>query len=135
MTDNVDSTTTGLPANVTSLGLGASPIAQTQVSGTIAATTVVVSQRPTITKSFSTSNIPVGANSTLTITLGNANASAITLSSIFTDTLPTGLVVATPNGLAGTCTGASVTATAGSSSISYASGATLQPVAVRSLWT
>ncbi len=39
----------------------------------------------------------------------------------FTDNLPAGLVVATPNGLGGTCTG-TVTATAGSGSISLTGG-------------
>jgi hypothetical protein len=42
----------------------------------------------------------------------------------FTDTLPAGLVVSTPNGLTGTCGGGTITATAGSNSVSL-TGATL----------
>lgn len=64
-----------------------------------------------------------GATS-LTFTLRNPNASA-SLSGIgFTDTMPAGFVVATPNGLAGSCGGGTITAAAGSASVSL-SGATL----------
>ena len=42
----------------------------------------------------------------------------------FTDIFPSGLVVSTPNGLTGGCGGGTITATAGSGSVSL-SGATL----------
>ena len=81
---------------------------------------------PSITKAFSPSNvIGTPANSTLTLTLGNTNSVPIYLIQTLTDTLPSGLVVSTPNGLNGTCTsiaGNTVTATAGSSSISLNNG-------------
>ena len=86
---------------------------------------LVVSTPPTVGKEFSPSVIAPSGTSTLTIFLGNSNASALTLSAIFTDTLPTApgniVVAATPN-VVKTCPGA-VTAAAGAGTISYASGA------------
>ncbi|HMK59717.1 MAG TPA: SdrD B-like domain-containing protein [Dissulfurispiraceae bacterium] len=88
---------------------------------------LIVSTPPTVSKQFSPAVIPPGGTSTLTIFLNNDNTSAITLSSIFTDTLPTApgpiVVAATPN-VVKTCPGA-VTANAGNGSISYANGATI----------
>ncbi len=43
---------------------------------------------PTVTKAFASSTIVTGAPSTLTITLGNENATAATLSASLTDSLP-----------------------------------------------
>ncbi|HEV7490689.1 MAG TPA: hypothetical protein VGO25_07780, partial [Rhodanobacteraceae bacterium] len=72
---------------------------------------------PTITKDFNPLSVAVNTPSTLTITLGNANASADTLSTPLTDTFPTGVVVAaTPN--ASTTCGGAITAVAGSDSVS-----------------
>jgi uncharacterized repeat protein (TIGR01451 family) len=89
---------------------------------------LVVSTPPTVAKQFSPAVIPPNGVSTLTIVLGNPNASAVTLTSVFTDTLPTApgpvTVAATPN-IGGTCTTASVTAAAGSGTVSYANGATV----------
>src|SRR5450830_225449 len=88
---------------------------------------LVVSTPPTVSKQFSPAVIPPNGTSTLTIVLGNSNSSAVTLSAIFTDTLPTApgtiVVAATPN-IVKTCSG-TVTAVAGSATISYASGATV----------
>jgi uncharacterized repeat protein (TIGR01451 family) len=88
---------------------------------------LVVSIPPGVTKQFAPSVIPPNGTSTLTIVLGNSNASAITLSSVFTDNLPTApgsiVVAAVPN-IVKTCPGA-VTAVAGSGSVSYASGASV----------
>ncbi|MGZ5883510.1 MAG: beta strand repeat-containing protein, partial [Burkholderiaceae bacterium] len=86
---------------------------------------LIVSTPPTVSKQFSPAVIAPNGTSTLTIVLGNDNSSAITLSSIFTDTLPIApgniVVAATPN-VVKTCSGA-VTAVAGSGTISYANGA------------
>jgi uncharacterized repeat protein (TIGR01451 family) len=88
--------------------------------------TMVVKSPPPVTKSFSPPVIPAGATSTLTITLGNANADPAVLSTIFTDTLPTTPGAITVAGAAsGTCTAASITATVGTGTVSYASGASI----------
>ena len=85
--------------------------------------TIVVGA-PTISEAFSPTSVAVNANSTVTFTLGNPSANTISLTGVgFTDTLPTGLVVSTPNGAGGTCSG-TPTATAGGGSISF-SGATI----------
>jgi hypothetical protein len=62
-----------------------------------------------------------GGTTSLTFNLTNPNT-ALTLTGLaFTDTLPTGLVVATPNGLVGSCGGGTITAVAGSNTISLSS--------------
>ena len=119
LTDNIDATTTGVPANVITLGLGANVFAQTQVAGTIDPTTVAVLQRPTITKAFAAANIASGSNTNLTVTIGNSNANPITLTAILTDTFPAGLTINTA-GNTGTCAG--VTAAAAANNFSMANG-------------
>ena len=92
--------------------------------------TLKIINPPTVSKQFSPTSIPSGGTSTLTIVLGNTNATAATLTADLIDTLPTSpanILVATPNGLTGTCTLASVTAAAGSGSVKYASGAAIPP--------
>jgi hypothetical protein len=82
---------------------------------------------PTISKAFADSEIQLfgPSNSTaLTFTITNPNAATSLPSIAFTDVLPSGLVVSTPNGLNGSCGGGTITATAGTSTISLA-GATL----------
>ena len=78
---------------------------------------------PTLAKSFTPASVMIGTPSTATLTLGNTNASADTLTAVLTDTLPSGLVVANPQNASTTCPGGSVTATAGAGSFSLASGA------------
>jgi len=82
---------------------------------------------PTISKSFGTDPIAVGGTSTLLFTISNTAPGASALNGVsFTDVLPGGLVINTPNSLTTTCTG--VTAAAGTSTISMsgvlAAGAT-----------
>jgi hypothetical protein len=72
-----------------------------------------------IGKFFADASIPLGGTTVLTFNIGNVGPAFIALTGIaFTDTLPAGLVVATPNGLSGSCGGGTITAIAGSGSIS-----------------
>jgi uncharacterized repeat protein (TIGR01451 family) len=81
---------------------------------------------PSISKSFGAASIPLNGTTSLSFTINNPN-SATTLNGIaFTDTLPTGLVLATPSGLTGACGGGTITAVDGSNSVSL-SGAGLSP--------
>lgn len=85
------------------------------INSTTANTTVV--HPPTVSKAFGAANIATGANTTLTFTVGNANPATAFTNVAFTDNLPAGLVVATPNGLVNNC-GGTVSAAAGSGTIS-----------------
>jgi hypothetical protein len=78
---------------------------------------------PTVTKAFAPSSVAVNTDSVLTLTLGNANASAATLTSPLSDALPSGLVVSPSPNASTTCTGGAVDAQAGQGSLSLASGA------------
>jgi hypothetical protein len=77
-----------------------------------------------IFKSFGAPTIAFGGTTSLNFTVLNPNASGSLTSVAFTDTLPAGLAVTTPNGLSGTCGGGTITAVAGSGTVSLA-GATL----------
>src|ERR1700733_140888 len=83
-----------------------------------------VTKAPTIAKSFGSTSVALNGSISLTFNLSNPNPS-LSLSGIsFTDTLPAGLAVSTPNGFSGTCGGGTITAAAGSNSV-VLSGATL----------
>src|SRR5262249_12398616 len=94
-------------------------------TGNSATATLVVGTvtAPTIAKAFGATSIPAGGTTSLSFTVTNPNGLALT-GVAFNDPFPAGLVVATPNGLSGSCGGGSITATAGSGSVSLA-GATL----------
>ena len=92
-------------------------------TGNTASANLTVAAPPTITKSFGAASILLNATTSVTFTLNNPNSSLALTGVAFSDTLPAGLQVATPNGLVTTCTG-TVTAAAGSGSISL-TGATL----------
>ncbi|HEY4374439.1 MAG TPA: SdrD B-like domain-containing protein, partial [Burkholderiales bacterium] len=80
---------------------------------------------PSVVKTFTPPSIAPNAPSQLIITLGNQTTSAQTLQAAFTDTLPPSVVVATPPAIGGSCSTASITAAAGSSTITYANGASV----------
>lgn len=67
---------------------------------------------PTIVKAFGAGSIPLNGTTSLTFTITNPNASTGLTGVGFTDTLPAGLLIATPNNIGGSCGGA-ITATAG----------------------
>jgi uncharacterized protein YhjY with autotransporter beta-barrel domain len=75
---------------------------------------------PTVGLAFAPATIQSGGSSTLTITLGNANAGPDPVTGAFTDFLPPGLTVA--GGASNTCTGGGLTAASGSGSITYGAG-------------
>lgn len=75
---------------------------------------------PSIASSFTPSSVPIGGTSTLSFTINNPNVGPMT-NVAFTDSLPTGVIVATPSNLSNTC-GGTVSATAGSGSINLAGG-------------
>jgi hypothetical protein len=117
---NVTATSTGVKNN------SATVFYNTEVAGgsTSASITVTAPNPPTISKAFGAASIATGGTTSLSFTISNPNI-GVPLSGVgFADTLPAGLAVATPNGLTGSCGGGTITATAGSGSVSL-TGATL----------
>ena len=96
------------------------PVASSAGASAAGTATLTVLQLLTLTKAFGDVSIGAGSTTTLTFSLSNPNASSVSPLG-FSDTLP---MVATPNGLTGSCGGGTITAVAGSNSISLA-GATL----------
>jgi fimbrial isopeptide formation D2 family protein len=114
---NVTGTTAGSKNNTT----GNVTSTEGGTGGTASASIAVVAP-PSIAKAFNPTAIGVNGTSTLTFTMTNPAANTVAEVGVaFTDTLPAGLVVATPNGLTNTC-GGTATATAGSGSISLSGG-------------
>ncbi|MCP3958308.1 MAG: hypothetical protein GY719_10695, partial [bacterium] len=90
-------------------------------SGT-ATDTLVVNQLPSFAKAFSPGTIATNATSTLTFTIDNT-ASTIAASALdFNDNLPADATVAAVPNASTTCTGGTLTATAGTGVISYTGG-------------
>ncbi|HSR50049.1 MAG TPA: IPTL-CTERM sorting domain-containing protein [Acidobacteriota bacterium] len=90
-------------------------------SGTAAAS-LTVNPPPTFAKSFAPNPIPQGTDTTLTFTIDNSASTAEATGLDFSDDLPAGITVsATPNAST-TCTGGTLTASAGSSQITYSGG-------------
>jgi uncharacterized repeat protein (TIGR01451 family) len=79
---------------------------------------------PTLGKAFNLATIPAGGVSTLTITLSNASATAAGLTAPLIDTLPSGVVIASPTGASNGC-GGTLTANAGDSTVTLTGGSIL----------
>ncbi|MBE7536022.1 MAG: sortase [Anaerolineales bacterium] len=131
---NVSSVTPGnlintiLANNLSSQGNdGGTPVSITNLTPASATITVIAVSPPALSKGFTPNTIYVGETSVLTIRLNNNDANYNLTGATYTDTLPTGLVVASPNGLTLTnCGPGTGAATPGGTTISL-SGATVTP--------
>jgi hypothetical protein len=90
---------------------------QTSSSGSANETVNPAVLPPTVSKAFGVGTLAVGGTTSLSFTINNPNAGASVTNVAFTDTLPAGMVVATPNGLTGSCGGGTITATAGGGTV------------------
>ncbi|MEJ7861051.1 MAG: carboxypeptidase regulatory-like domain-containing protein [Pyrinomonadaceae bacterium] len=90
-------------------------------NGNTATATVNVIAAPTFTKAFGSPTIQLNGSTTLSFTITNASTVFPINNVSFTDTLPAGLVVSTPNALSGACGGGTITANQGSGTISLSS--------------
>ncbi|MCP4897642.1 MAG: DUF4175 domain-containing protein, partial [bacterium] len=84
--------------------------------------TVTAPPPPTFAKVFTPDTIAIGGISTLTFTIDNTTALVPATRLAFTDNLPVAVQIATPNNAGTTCTGGTLTATAGTSVITYTGG-------------
>jgi uncharacterized repeat protein (TIGR01451 family) len=114
VTVNVTSAAGG--SYVNSIGIGTVTSNGGFSNAAVATDTLTVLSPPTVTKSFSPNLIGVGASSTMTITLTNPNAIAIT-GAAFADTYPANLV--NNGGLVNNCGGST---TAGASALTFTGG-------------
>jgi uncharacterized repeat protein (TIGR01451 family) len=112
ITSNTPGTVTNTTGALTTNG-GVAPPA----SAPLAVTAVAA----TLGKAIAPATIPAGGSATLTLTLGNPNASPLTLTAPFTDGMPAGVTTTSAN--SGTCGGVSVTPTL----ITMASGSAVPP--------
>ncbi len=102
----------GNVTNTATINTPAGTIDPTSSNDTASDTDAVLAL-PTITKAFAVTNLASGGNTNLTLTIGNSNPSAITLTSALTDILPSGMTIRIA-GNAGTCSGVTANAAAGS---------------------
>lgn len=86
------------------------------------ATLTVAPTPPLFSKTFSTDILRVGFSTTLQFTVDNSASVAEATSLDFTDNLPTGLIVGAPSNASTSCTGGTITATLGTSTIAYTGG-------------
>jgi len=96
------------------------PGSNTSFAG-LTVTAAVAAAPPTITKAFGAPNVNINGTTTLTFTIANPNATALT-GVAFTDTLPAGLLIGVPVGGTSTC-GGTLTAVGATSAVSLTGGA------------
>src|SRR5262249_17535964 len=101
-------------------GTGVAPGVQNNTTGPISSTesgagqpsntaTITVIGPPAIAKAFGAASINLNATTTLSFTITNPNAAVALTGVAFTDNLPSGLAVANPNGLTGSCGAGTIT--------------------------
>ncbi len=123
---NVTGTSSGLQNNLTGNVMAAfddGTGAFQAITGNAATASVVVLVPPSISKAFNPGIIAPTGVSVVSFTITNPPVNPVSLTGIaFTDTLPANLVVATPSGASGDCNGGTLTAVAGSNTISLSGG-------------
>jgi uncharacterized repeat protein (TIGR01451 family) len=122
---DVTAITSGAKVNTTGNGISGQALLESTNGnpGTATLNVNVVAAPPTITKAFNPTTVSIGQTSTLTFTITNPGLNPLTGVG-FTDTFPANLFVQNPNGLTGSCDGGTITATAGTGTVSL-SGATI----------
>lgn len=91
-------------------------------TGNTSNASLTVTSPPIISKAFGAASIPLNGSTSLSFTIQNNNTTSSLTGVAFSDTFPAGLAVAAPNGLTGSCGGGTITATAGSNTITLAGG-------------
>jgi uncharacterized repeat protein (TIGR01451 family) len=84
--------------------------------------TLTATPLPVVGKAFDPDTVALGQATTLTITIDNTASVVAATNLSFTDNLPVGMEVANPSNASTTCTGGTLTAVAGSGTITYAGG-------------
>src|SRR5262249_61771299 len=105
LTVTVTGSTAGVKNNTTGNVSSANGGTNTGAGGTASASITVVAP-PTITKSFSKDVAPIMGVVTVSFTITNPNATVALTGVGFTDTFPSGMIVATPPNATDTCGGA-----------------------------
>ena len=90
-------------------------------TGNTAEATIVVPVNPIMVKSFGVASVHLNGSTSLTFTITNANSSTSLTGIAFTDTLPSGLVFASPGNLSSTCGGVTI-ASLGTNTLSLSGG-------------
>src|SRR5205085_1373566 len=72
-------------------------------TGNTAAASISVMAPPVLVKSFGASSIPINGTASLAFTITNPNSTGTLSNLAFSDILPSGLVIASPNSLGGSC--------------------------------
>ena len=113
----VQGTTAGVLNNVTS-----TITSNEAAAGAAASATLTVVGPPTLTKTFGAASIARLGSTSLTFVVTNPNTTTALTGVDFVDNLPSAIVVANPNGLAGSCGAGTITAVAGSGSVTLSGG-------------
>ncbi|HWZ43988.1 MAG TPA: hypothetical protein VNW97_10950, partial [Candidatus Saccharimonadales bacterium] len=93
------------------------------ITGGSATASIVVVLPPVIAKAFIPAIVAPNGVSTLSFTIANPPSNPVPEAGVaFSDSLPANVFVATPNGATGNCNGGTLTAAAGSNSISLTGG-------------
>ncbi len=92
-------------------------------TGNTSNASITVVAPPILIKSFGAASVPLNGATSLSFTINNANSATALSGVAFSDTLPAGLVISTPNGIAGICGGGTITATQATNVISLSGAA------------